>query len=309
MRPTITSDMVEAYSHCQRMAFLLIRGDPAAPQHDYSKALADRATAARLQYLDKHDEHRIRSVVDEASIEGLIAGDLQADCDALVPSHRKGSHVQYEPHMAIGTNNLTSAHKHRLAFAGYVMGETRQHRPTHGTIITFSGKPRRIRLLPLYPAVRKVINALREWGEQPPANPPPLILNKHCITCRFRQGCLKEAEQQDNLSLLERITPKSMQKYRKRGIFTICQLSYVYRSRRRRRRPASAAPVFNVELQALAIRTGKIYLHELPTLPTHRLACSRPISTLRNSAVWSAELAVITAAVMNEAAFPRPMSL
>jgi transposase len=96
-----------------------------------------------------------------------------------------------------------------------------------------------------------------------------LILNQHCQRCLFRQLCVKEAEQQDNLSLLARMTPKVMQKCRKRGIFTVNQLSYAYRPRRRRKKPANAPPVFNVELQALAIRTSKIYLHEPPIIPNH----------------------------------------
>jgi predicted RecB family nuclease len=157
----------------------------------------------------------------------------------------------------------------RLAFAGHVVGETRGHRPIHGTVVPFNGKPQRVRLLPLYPALGVNIDILREWSKHLPADPPSLILNKHCATCPFHPLCLKEAEQHDNLSLLERMTPKMMQKLRNRGVSTIEQLSYAYRPRRRRKRPASAPLVFNIELQALAIRTGKIYLHEPPMLPKH----------------------------------------
>jgi hypothetical protein len=61
------------------------------------------------------------------------------------------------------------------------------------------------------------------------------------------------------------MTPKAIRRYHKKGIFTVTQLSYLFRPRRRRR-PASASPVFKLELQALAIRTGKIYLQTQPSM-------------------------------------------
>jgi len=75
-----------------------------------------------------------------------------------------------------------------------------------------------------------------------------------------------EAEKGDSLSLLGRMTPKLIRRYQKKGIFTITQLSYLYKPRRRRKKVTDTPLSFNVELQALAIRTNKIYLHETPTI-------------------------------------------
>ena len=45
------------------------------------------------------------------------------------------------------------------------------------------------------------------------------------------------------------------------------QLSYLFKPRKRKKRSKNPPPtVHNIELQALAIRTGRIYLQELPTL-------------------------------------------
>jgi hypothetical protein len=52
----------------------------------------------------------------------------------------------------------------------------------------------------------------------------------------------------------------------RKGIFTVTQLSYVFKPRRSRKRRTKAPVPFKVELQALALRTGKIYIQELPTL-------------------------------------------
>src|SRR5262249_58736599 len=95
------------------------------------------------------------------------------------------------------------------------------------------------------------------------APPPPLTHTRHCPLCPFRAECLTKAQAADDLSLLDRMTPKAIRRYHKKGIFTVTQLSYLFRPRRRRR-GAGASPAFKLELQALAIRTGKIYLQTPP---------------------------------------------
>ena len=67
------------------------------------------------------------------------------------------------------------------------------------------------------------------------------------------------------------MTPKSWQKYHKRGIFTVKQLSYLYRPKRRRRNKKKTFSRHKPELQALAIRTGKIYLQDIPILLRHEM--------------------------------------
>jgi predicted RecB family nuclease len=65
------------------------------------------------------------------------------------------------------------------------------------------------------------------------------------------------------------MTPRLMQKYHRKGIFTINQLSYLFKPRRQRRKRQHKPSVFNTELQALALRTGKIYVHQPPVVPLH----------------------------------------
>ncbi|MEK7396258.1 MAG: TM0106 family RecB-like putative nuclease, partial [Candidatus Poribacteria bacterium] len=84
---------------------------------------------------------------------------------------------------------------------------------------------------------------------------------------QFQKICKDQAEQEDSLSLLDSIsTPKAIRKYEKKGIFTVKQLSYTFKPRKRKKRAKNPAVVHKPELQALAIRTGKIYLQELPEL-------------------------------------------
>src|SRR5438132_401285 len=79
--------------------------------------------------------------------------------------------------------------------------------------------------------VRRIVSALRAWVGNPAGDAPPVVLNKHCPSCPFRGACLQQAEKEDNLSLLDRMTAKLMRKYHDKGIFTVRQLSHVYNPR------------------------------------------------------------------------------
>jgi len=95
---------------------------------------------------------------------------------------------------------------------------------------------------------------------------PSLVLNNHCLVCEYSSVCMEKAKADDNLSLLDRATTKIIEKYKKKGIFTIQQLSYQYKPRRRRKHRAKQPISHNLELQALAIRTDKILVQSLPEL-------------------------------------------
>ena len=114
--------------------------------------------------------------------------------------------------------------------------------------------------------MRRIVDALRAWADDPAGDAPPVVLNKHCPSCPFRDACLQQAEKEDNLSLLDRMTPKLMRKYHDKGIFTVRQLSHIYKPRRSRKK-AKRQVRHSLELQALAIRTGKIHVEHLPELP------------------------------------------
>ena len=77
--------------------------------------------------------------------------------------------------------------------------------------------------------MRRIVDALRAWADDPAGDAPPVVLNKHCPSCPFRDACLQQAEKEDNLSLLDRMTPKLMRKYHDKGIFTVRQLSHIYK--------------------------------------------------------------------------------
>ena len=57
-----------------------------------------------------------------------------------------------------------------------------------------------------------------------------------------------------------------MNKLEKKGIFTVTQLSFIYKPRRRNKKVKNPPILYKSELQALAIRTKKTYIQKLPTI-------------------------------------------
>jgi hypothetical protein len=90
--------------------------------------------------------------------------------------------------------------------------------------------------------------------------PPDLVLNRHCAECEFQARCRKLAVEKDDLSLLAGMSAKERQKLRSKGIFTVTQLSYTFRPRRRPRRQRDKREKYHHALKALAIREQKIHI-------------------------------------------------
>lgn len=96
--------------------------------------------------------------------------------------------------------------------------------------------------------------------------PPDLVLNRHCGECEFRDRCRQKAIETDDLSLLAGMSAKERQKLRGKGIFTVTQLSYTFRPRRRPKRLRDKREKYHHALKALAIREKKIHIVGNPEL-------------------------------------------
>jgi predicted RecB family nuclease len=277
MTRTVTAELVEAYSLCPRKAFLLMAGEPNQGPHEYMRII-DEQTAANRQ------THRasLERVGDLPSGGGaadlgtgskmladteLAADALHARCDFLtkVNAASRLGRFSYEPVKIIGACRASKTDTTGLAYAGLVLGEVQGRLPASGTLVRLGDHPCKVKLAGKYKAVRRIVEILRAWAEAPAGAGPPVVVNKHCPSCPFRDACLQKAEAEDNLSLLDRMTPKLLRKYHDKGIFTVRQLSHVYKPRRSRKKGRRQVR-HSLELQALAIRTGKVHVEHLPEL-------------------------------------------
>ncbi|MEW6584852.1 MAG: TM0106 family RecB-like putative nuclease [Nitrospirota bacterium] len=96
--------------------------------------------------------------------------------------------------------------------------------------------------------------------------PPDLVLKRHCGECGFQSRCRQKAIEEDDLSLLAGMTEKERRKFNSKGIFTVTQLSYTFRPRRRPRRLVAKREKYHHSLKALSIRDKKIHIVGRPEL-------------------------------------------
>jgi predicted RecB family nuclease len=113
-------------------------------------------------------------------------------------------------------------------------------------------------------AARSLIKKLVGFLAQ--ATPPDLALNRHCAECEFQAARRQKAVEKDDLSLLSGMSEKERKRIRNKGIFTVTQLSYTFRPRRRPKRLTSKREKFSYPLKALAIREDKIHVVGSPEL-------------------------------------------
>jgi predicted RecB family nuclease len=168
----------------------------------------------------------------------------------------------YEPVVFIGSKQIAKENRLELAYLGFLLEKIQNKFPDKGLIIDKEGGKHRVELTKLKKSLKSIIAEIQSFDQ----TAPKLILNRHCSQCSFENICKAQAQKDDNLSLLDRITPKQINSLEKKGIFTIKQLSFIYKPRRRNKKVRNPPVLYKPELQALAIRTDKTYIQRLPTL-------------------------------------------
>jgi predicted RecB family nuclease len=240
MAPVITSEIVVAYSQCPRKAYLLLFSPDKGEPHEYVNILEQQRQENQERYLD-HLQHT-HTDVQPYSVENLREGSkvlinarlhvdgFAAECGVLtkVEGTSTFGKYSYEPSIFVGTHSISTEQKLALSFVGYVLERLQHKSPTSGRIIGVDGRSHTVKLEHGSKALRPLLEPLHAWSRVDSPTPPPIVLNKHCPLCPFQRSCLAQAEQEDNLSLLDGVTARVMRQYERKGIFTVKQLSYLF---------------------------------------------------------------------------------
>ena len=165
----------------------------------------------------------------------------------------------------IFTNKLTSGDKMLLAFDALVLSEMFRQEISVGRIIHGdNGTTLKVKITVLSRQVRKQIGKIDKMLSL--NAPPDLVLNRHCTECEFQIQCREKTIAKDDLSLLSGMSEEQRKKLNGKGIFTVTQLSYTFRPRRRSKRLAANPEKYHHSLKALAIREQKIHIVGNPQL-------------------------------------------
>ena len=205
---------------------------------------------------------------------GGTPGELADETSALqsrlhaverIPSEGRGKAAQFIPIRFIFRNKLTQDDRLLLAFDAQVLSQLLGREVSLGKIIHGDDHATlKVKTSALAGEVRKRLEKTAALLSNPA--PPDLVLNRHCVECEFQARCRKIAVEKDDLSLLAGLSAKERQKLRSKGIFTVTQLSYTFRPRRRPKRMRDKREKHHLALKALAIREKKIHIVGSPEL-------------------------------------------
>jgi predicted RecB family nuclease len=275
----ISSQLFEAYLYCPLKCWLHSRAEPVtgnrcaewaqAHKEAYYKEGIKRAFASfpeSARAINPPISKNFKDATWRLAIDvRLRTNDLESRLLAVetMPSEGRGRPVQFVPNHFEFSNELTKNDKLSLAFDALVLSETVGREVSLGKITHGDGYATlKVKLSSLASQVQKRIKDITALLADD--SPPNLVLNRHCSQCEFQARCRQRATEKDELSLLSGMSEKERKRLHRRGIFTVTQLSYTFRPRRRRRGSRDKPEKFHHSLRALAIRENKIHAVDLP---------------------------------------------
>lgn len=279
----ITREVVEGYLECQYKGLLRFAGEAGEPSEYGRMTTEDRreVRARGLQYLLSRAPDGLAcggevlttailcggaSVITDAT---LADEQLSLRCDGLVkvagPSLLGDFH--YLPVLCCEGPVVRRQQRSLLAAFGQILGVIQGREPTIGlTIHGPTGTRSKVKFTPK--VTRQAADTLAAVRQLQTGGPSPkLTLNEHCRLCEFQQRCHTEAVRQDDLSLLQGMGEAEVRQYRSRGVFTVTQLSYTFRLRRKGKRVKGREQRYYPALQALGIREAKTFVLARPEVP------------------------------------------
>ncbi len=277
----ITSECFEAFQECPTKCYLRSKGERGTG-NTFADWLAEQHIAYRTNGIhrltaDCRAKECFTGCLDATALKGgqwrlavdcaVRANAWESQLDALercaLPT--RGKRVQLVPVRFIRASKVTIEDKLLVAFDALVLaGMTGYEIPIGKLIHGAQYSSLKVRIPPLAKEVRRLVEQMDHCLSA--ANPPDPVLSRRCAECEFQIGCRRKAIEGDDLSLLAGMTEKDRKKFNSKGIFTVTQLSYTFRPRRRPKRLASRGEKYHHALKALAIRERKVHVVGKPEL-------------------------------------------
>jgi predicted RecB family nuclease len=217
--------------------------------------------------ISKSEAPNSGSEINQSLVTSVSRATVESRLHAVerIPAKGQGKPAQFIPTRFVFRNKVGKYDKLLLAFDALVLSETLRRTVGVGKIIHGDNHSmQKVRIAALGSEVRKHIEKIAALLST--SSPPDLVLNRHCVECEFQFRCRQKAIEKDDLNLLSGITDKERKKLHSEGIFTVTQLSYTFRPRRRPKKLRDKREKYHHSLKALAIREKKIYIVGSPKL-------------------------------------------
>jgi predicted RecB family nuclease len=283
MKALITNELFSDFIECRYRGYLKTIGASEPKSHllEVSARLSEGYHSQAREHLLQAYRDAGKQVCTDVGLSVVLANryDLAIDVTAAdtnasvrfdglmaAPANASGSQPDYNPIIFVNSEKVSKEDELRLALCASVLIRWHACRPSFGRIL--HGSDFRIRKVKLARALEQADKALEEIRAlvERPSEPPLLRLNAHCPTCVFRNNCRATALEKDDLSLLRGLKEKEIVKLRNKGIFTVTQLSYTFRPRKKSKRSNPRIVKYYHALKALALREKRIYVVGKPAL-------------------------------------------
>jgi predicted RecB family nuclease len=276
----ITSRLLEAYLNCATKCWLTSsregHADNTFTQFVHAQDEAYRTAAIQLilseeirsEYIISPSPHELKyGTWRLATNITAQTPQLQSDLHAVecLRSSTRNKSDKFSAIRFVSANKLGKDARTLLAFDALVLSDVIGQDIGVGKIIHGDDHTTlKANTSALVPGVRALIERIEALLSSP--SPPDLVLIPHCAECEFQVRCREKALEKDDLSLLAGMTVKERNKLHEKGIFTVTQLSYTFRPRRRHKRQRDKRDKYYHSLRALAIRQKKIHIVGSPEL-------------------------------------------
>jgi predicted RecB family nuclease len=274
----VTSRLLEAFLACPVKCHLLFNGERPAGT-EYSAWAAEREESYRREGIQKLASQETNSGIASpepglwkseswrfAVGETVRAQGWEAEVALIQRIPQTVAVSRFVPIRFVANNRLSASDKTMAAFEALLLAKALGTKT--GTAKIVHGEKQAtlsVNAAALSRALhRKVFQVASLLSA---ASPPDTIVNRHCPECGFHDRCRKDAVGKDDLSLLSNLTGKERARYRGKGIFTVSQLAYTFRPRRRSKRLAARPERYHHALKALAIRERKVHVVGKPEMP------------------------------------------
>jgi predicted RecB family nuclease len=282
MGTKITREVLESALLCPMKAHLNLSGE-SGPKSDLETYWEERRVEFRRRTSELMIErYRGSTYKQDVSITGAELGrgtdlilnaviendlvSLRIDGLKKVAGASRIGDFHYAPILFIESDNVRREHRQTVEVIALILGEVQGRQPDRAVLV-FGRQPRSmmLRIRSTLQEARKIFDGLKSLRVA--EKPPELMLNRNCQTCEFRGRCEPQAAALDDLSLMRGMGEKEIKKLKRRGIFTVTQLSCTYRPRKKIPSSKQQKRGHSFALQALAIREGKTYVIGQPKMP------------------------------------------
>lgn len=276
----ISSNLLAAFLHCPTKCYLCsVRrrgaGNSYADWLQAQRESYEKEAIDRLLRTTPSDDFKLRPPIDDLKTpKWALAVNLQVRVNNTETrlqaversvSHGGKSSPRLIPIRFTPNNKITRGERLLLGFDALCLSQALGREVPHGKII--HGKDHVQSKVNVRPLVQEIRGLVAQTAALVANDvPPELLLNRHCSECGYRDHCRSLAIEKDDLSLLAGMSAKERKEHHSKGIFTVTQLSYTFRPRRRPKHLRDKREPYHPSLKALAVREKKIYVVGSPEL-------------------------------------------